>query len=38
MIPFDRENAEKFTPFSARVKYNIMHAIFAEEFEIPVLK
>ena len=38
MIPFDRDNAEKFTPFSARTKYNIMHAIFAEEFEIPVLQ
>eukprot|EP00352_Strombidinopsis_acuminata_P009105 CAMPEP_0176360940 /NCGR_PEP_ID=MMETSP0126-20121128/17399_1 /TAXON_ID=141414 ORGANISM="Strombidinopsis acuminatum, Strain SPMC142" /NCGR_SAMPLE_ID=MMETSP0126 /ASSEMBLY_ACC=CAM_ASM_000229 /LENGTH=107 /DNA_ID=CAMNT_0017716297 /DNA_START=1715 /DNA_END=2038 /DNA_ORIENTATION=- len=37
-MPFDRDNATKFEPFTARVKHNIMHAIFAEEFEIPVLK
>mmetsp|Transcript_6512 Transcript_6512/g.4637 ORF Transcript_6512/g.4637 Transcript_6512/m.4637 type:complete len:124 (+) Transcript_6512:1695-2066(+) len=38
MIPFDNTNAERFTPFTARAKYNLMHAIFKQEFEISTLK
>jgi len=38
MFPFDNQNAEKFTPFTARTKYNLMLAIFELEFEIQTLK
>jgi len=38
MVPFDRANQGVFRPFSARTKYNLMHAIFEQEFEISTLK